>query len=131
MRLVIAAMIFVTMSLIAQNGGNAEAKKLKNPAKATPESIAAGKAVYMKNCTFCHGQAGEGDGAVAKSTKGTKPSNLVDAKWDHGSSDGEIFINIKEGIGPKFEMKATKAKITDPEIWNVVNFIRSLVPAGK
>ena len=52
--------------------------------------------------------------------------------WDHGSTDGEIFTNIKDGIGPKFDMKAMKAKIPmDTDIWNIVNYLRSLGPKGR
>ena len=49
----------------------------------------------------------------------------------HGSTDGEIFTNIKDGIGPKFDMKPMKAKMMDPDIWNVVNYVRSLGPKSK
>ena len=130
--LVLVCALTISISLVAQTNGNAAGKSLKNPAKASPESIAAGKEIYTKRCIFCHGETGKGDGPVAASTKGTKPSNLADAKWDHGSTDGEIFVAIRDGIGPKFDMKGSKGKISDPEIWNVVNFIRSLgCTAGK
>ena len=101
-----------------------DAAKLKNPAKATPESIAAGKTAYNKYCKFCHNEDGTGNGALAP--KDTHPPSLVDAKWDHGSTDGEIFVSIKEGIGPKFDMKPMKAKMMDADIWNVVNYLRSI-----
>jgi len=108
----------------AQAPKNAEAAKIKNPVKATAESIEAGKTTYNKYCKFCHNEGGTGNGALAP--KGTNPPNLVDATWDHGSTDGEIFTNIKEGIGPKFDMKPMKAKMMDTDIWNVVNYLRSL-----
>ena len=75
-------------------------------------------------CKFCHNEDGTGNGALAP--KDTHPPNLIDAKWDHGSTDGEIFTNIKEGIGPKFDMKPMKTKMMDTDIWNVVNYLRSL-----
>ena len=100
------------------------AKKVKNPVKPTAESIEAGKTAYNKYCKFCHNDDATGNGKLAP--KDTHPPNLVDAKWDHGSTDGEIFENIKEGIGPKFDMKPMKAKMKDEDIWNVVNYLRSL-----
>src|SRR5262245_41502255 len=75
-------------------GGSAEARKVKNPVASTPKSIAAGEATYQKYCKFCHGADGKGDGPMAP--KDSHPSNLTDDKWDHGSSDGEIFAVIKE-----------------------------------
>jgi mono/diheme cytochrome c family protein len=108
----------------AQNpGGNPEAKKMKNPVASTPESIKAGQAAFQKYCKFCHGADAKGDGPMAP--EGTHPSNLLDDKWDRGSSDGEIFIVIREGAGPKFDMKGFKSKMTEQEIWNIVNYLRS------
>ncbi len=110
----------------ALNAQSKDAAKTKNPVKATPESIDAGKTAYNKYCKFCHNEGGTGNGALAP--KDTHPPNLIDAKWDHGSTDGEIFENIKEGIGPKFDMKPMKAKMKDEDIWNVINYLRSLGP---
>lgn len=103
---------------------NPEAAKIKNPVKSTPESIAAGKTAYMKYCKFCHNDDATGNGPLAP--KDTHPPSLVDATWDHGSTDGEIFTSIKEGIGPKFDMKPMKTKIMDTDIWNVVNYLHSI-----
>ena len=58
------------------------------------------------------------------------PANLTDAKWDHGSTDGEIFTTIKMGVGPKFDMDSWDGRIKDPDIWNLVNYIRTLGPKG-
>ena len=110
---------------IAQNPGGSEAgKKMKNPVPATPESVAAGKALFQKNCRFCHGAEGKGNGPMAP--EGTHPSDLTDAKWDRGSTDGEIFLVIREGAGPKFDMKGFKSKLSEPDTWNIVNYVRSL-----
>ena len=127
---VAAWLVAVTVAAVsAQAPKNAAAAKLKNPVKATPESIDAGKTAYNKYCKFCHNDGGTGNGALAP--KDTHPPNLVDAQWDHGSSDGEIFTNIKDGIGPKFDMKPMKAKMMDADIWNVVNYLHSLSPKTK
>ncbi len=104
--------------------GNPEAAKMKNPVAASPESIAAGKATFTKNCRFCHGADAKGNGPMAP--QGTHPSDLTDAKWDRGSTDGEIFTVIRDGAGPKFDMKGYKGKLSDTDIWNVVNYLRSI-----
>jgi mono/diheme cytochrome c family protein len=123
--ILIAALLIVLWS----TGAFAQAAKtLKNPAAANPQSIAAGEATFKKACGVCHGPMAHGDGAIVKALKpeATKPSNLADDKWDHGSTDGEIFVNIRDGIGPKFEMKGLKGKLTDAEMWNIVNYLRSI-----
>ena len=129
-RVVLSALTLVCVALVsasagAQNpGGNAEAKKMKNPVESNAASIAAGKTAFQKNCRFCHGTEAKGDGKMAP--EGTHPSDLTDAKWDRGSSDGEIFVVIRDGAGPKFDMKGYKSKMTETDIWNTVNYIRSL-----
>jgi mono/diheme cytochrome c family protein len=115
----------VSSAVGAQNpGGNAEAKKMKNPVASNAASIAAGKAAFQKNCRFCHGAEAKGNGPMAP--EGTHPSDLTDDKLDRGSSDGELFVVIRDGAGPKFDMKGYKSKMTETDIWNVVNYIRSL-----
>jgi mono/diheme cytochrome c family protein len=115
----------VSSAVCAQNpGGSAEARKMKNPVASGAASIAAGKAAFQKNCRFCHGAEAKGNGPMAP--EGTHPSDLTDEKWDRGSTDGEIFAVIRDGAGPKFEMKGYKSKMSDTDMWNVVNYIRSL-----
>ena len=101
------------------------AKALTNPIKSSPQSIEAGQKVYSTSCAPCHGAGGKGDGAVAKNLT-VKPSDLTDPKWDHGATDGEIFVNIRDGIAPQMKMKAFKAKVSDQDIWNIVNYLRSI-----
>jgi mono/diheme cytochrome c family protein len=123
-----AALAIATLAsvpAVAQNpGGNLEAKKMKNPVASSPDSIKAGQALFQKNCRFCHGANAKGNGPMAP--EGTHPSDLTDAKWDRGDSDGEIFVVIRDGAGPKFDMKGYKSKMSETDIWNVVNYLRSL-----
>jgi mono/diheme cytochrome c family protein len=122
-----AAVLIAAFTVQAQNpGGNPEARKLKNPVAATQASVTAGAAAYKKYCSFCHGVAAKGDGPLAP--KGTMPADLTDAKWDRGSTDGEIFTVIMAGAGPKFDMKGFKGKIPDQDVWHMVNYLRSLGP---
>ena len=123
--IVVSVVSLVAISASAQNpGGSPEGKKLKNPVASSPDSIKAGAASFGKYCKFCHGAEAKGNGPMAP--KDTHPSDLTDATWDRGSTDGEIFMVIKEGAGPKFDMKGFKSKMTDQEIWNVVNYLHSL-----
>jgi mono/diheme cytochrome c family protein len=121
----LACAALIGASVFAQSpGGSPEAKKMKNPVASSAASIASGKALFQKNCRFCHGADAKGDGPMAP--EGTHPSNLTDDKWDRGSSDGELFAVIRDGAGPKFDMKGYKSKMTETDIWNVVNYVRSL-----
>ncbi|HYE89254.1 MAG TPA: cytochrome c [Vicinamibacterales bacterium] len=107
----------------------AEAKKMKAAFPSSPAAIGAGKVLYAKYCRFCHGTAGAGDSTMAPKTM--KPSNLTDAEWTRGSTEGEIFWVIQNGAPPKYDMKGLKGKISDADTWNLVHFVRSLGGAGK
>lgn len=128
-------LVFVACTLLAgtgsaQNpGGSPEGKKLKNPVATSAASVSAGQQTFQKMCAFCHGKDAAGNGPLAP--KGTSPSNLIDPTWDRGDTDGEIFLVLRDGAGPKFEMKGYKGKIPDPDLWNVVNYLRSLSSRGK
>lgn len=130
--LIIAGVLLAAVTASAQtSGGNAAARALKNPVAATPTSITAGAAAYKKYCAFCHGENAKGNGPLAP--KDSNPSDLTDATWTSGSTDGEIFTTIANGTGPNSKMVGFKGKMPDQDIWHIVNFLRSLGPkaAGR
>jgi mono/diheme cytochrome c family protein len=106
----------------------ANPKALKNPVAADAASVDAGRALYAKYCRACHGAEGKGDGPAAAAMKDVKPADLSDATWTNGSTDGEIYATIHDGIGPKFAMNAFTGRLDDTQIWNVVNFVKMLGP---
>ena len=123
-RVILAAFVLAFGGRIAVTAqSNPDAAKVKNPIAASPESLAAGQQTYRRRCASCHGIGGEG--GPGNDLIPAAP-NLVDEAWDHGSSDGEIFDNIKNGIGPDFNMVPWKDTLKDDEIWSVVNYLRSI-----
>ncbi len=129
---VLAFIVFITVAawptaLAQQPRRNAEAQKLKNPVPGDTESVEAGKKLYQRHCASCHGPQAKGDGGMALS--GGTPSDLTDETWDYGSTDGEIFVAIRDGVSS--DMLAYKEKLNEKQIWQVVNFIRSLGPKSK
>ena len=104
-------------------------KTIKNPVAATPESLAVGKRLYDRLCAECHGATGLGDGEKAKKLAAAgepKAPDLTDDKWDHGSTDGEIFVDIRDGLGSTMSGLKGKPGIGPEEIWHLVNYVRSL-----
>ena len=126
-----AAWVGIAVDVRAQGasrapGGNPTAAAVKNPVDATPESISKGRSSYDKACKNCHGQQGLGDGPFAP--KDPPPANLVDADWTYGSSDGEVYDIIANGVGGSSKMKGFRSSMTATDMWNVVNYLRSLGP---
>jgi cytochrome c oxidase cbb3-type subunit 3 len=103
--------------------GAPDAGQIKNPVAASAESVAAGQQLYRRQCASCHGINGEG--GPGNDLIPAAP-DLTDATWDHGSSDGAIFDSIRNGVAPEFNMVPFKDKLTDTDIWNVVNYLRSI-----
>lgn len=96
--------------------------KTANPVKSSKESIAAGKALWSLHCASCHGKTGLGDGSKAAQLK-TQPEDMTKG-GAQTQSDGSIAFKITEG---RDDMPSFKKKIPDQEdIWNLVNFIRTL-----
>jgi mono/diheme cytochrome c family protein len=102
------------------------AARMKNPVAANETSVNAGHQLYDKQCAGCHGDTGKGDGAMGEELN-PKPANLADADWKHGSTDGEIFVVIRDGV-KNTGMKPYARKMTAHQMWDVVNYLRSIGP---
>lgn len=96
--------------------------KKPNPIKPTPASVAEGKKMYGFDCAMCHGVSGDGKGDLAGELKLSlkdfrDPATLKDV------TDGEMFYVILKGKAP---MVGEEGRQTPEEIWNMINFVRSL-----
>jgi cytochrome c oxidase cbb3-type subunit 3 len=77
--------------------------------------LAAGSAIYTKNCVACHGDKGQG---------GVGP-NLTDAYWIHKGGIKEIFYSVKYGW-PEKGMKSWKDEMSPQQMAQVSSFVRTL-----
>ena len=107
-----------------------EEKVLENPVQATPESVATGKRYFDKLCAERHGEKGDGVSPIAATMAAdeVRPPDLTDDKWDHGATDGDLFVSIRDGVGGPGAMKGLNGRpgIGPMEMWQMVNYIRSL-----
>jgi mono/diheme cytochrome c family protein len=95
-------------------------KTMKNPVAVGDASTKAGQALYTKNCASCHGKAGLGDGVKARSLK-QFPGDFSKADYQK-QSDGDQFYKTKFG---RDEMPKYDGKLSDDDIWNIVNYMRT------
>src|SRR5580704_15337272 len=61
----------------------ANAKKVVNPVKSTPEGLKQAAQLFQANCALCHGKTGAGDGP-AGANQPQQPANFTDPNlMDH------------------------------------------------
>jgi cytochrome c oxidase cbb3-type subunit 3 len=122
--------LLLLVGVAAQNSKSPKAAAAKDqaPPPFTRKSIAQGKQLYLIHCVECHDQDGKGLGR--RDFSGTPPADLTDpGEWMHGTSAAEIFASIRAGT--KEDMPPFKDKLRDEQIWDTVNFVRSLWPDAK
>ena len=98
---------------------------LRNPIPRSAESIARGRQLFEKNCAVCHGAQGRGDGAAAEALP-QRPDDLSRIAPPPIFPDGVVAYRIINGVKM---MPAFKSTLSENEIWDLLNFIRSLAPA--
>jgi len=104
-----------------------DAAKVANPVKPTAASVAAGKKMYGYDCAMCHGKDGDGKGDLAADMK-LKMLDYTDPAALKDKTDGELFYIIKNGKG---DMPSEGDRAKPDEVWNLVNYIRSLAKKSK
>ena len=81
---------------------------------------AAGKTEYAKKCASCHGQAGEGKDAIAKSLK--VQLKHLGSKEVQAKNDADLKKISIEGAGKMKPVKDLDEKTAD----NIVAYLRTL-----
>lgn len=97
----------------------------RNPIPRNAASVARGRALFQNDCAVCHGAEGRGDGPAAAGLPG-KPDDLGRIAPPPIFPDGVVAYRIRNGTG---FMPAFKATLAENEVWDLLNFIRSLAPA--
>ncbi len=92
----------------------------ENPVEPTANSVGNGRALFQTHCVVCHGPQGRGDGAAAAGLN-PRPADLVQSA--RMLSDGVVAGVITDGRGA---MPSFKAALTQPQIWDLTNFVKSL-----
>ncbi len=104
-----------------------------NPLRADAVTLAAGQQIYQANCVTCHGANGGGDGPTAAGLN-PRPSDFSLHMPPGKHTDGQVFLWIKDGF-PGTAMPAWGARLSDEQIWQLVNYLRTFglatsVPGG-
>ena len=106
-------------AVILVSGGGTEAAR--NPFPPNPESLEAGRVVYEQRCQTCHGLEGRGDGPAAADLV-PPPADLTVHAPLHPEHD--LFRFVRDGI-PGTAMAPLGDRLSDEEIWHVVNYVKT------
>ena len=121
--------ILVAMAVLMAGTGAMYADLLRaafqrNPVPRTAASIARGRALFREDCAVCHGNLGRGDGPAAAGMA-RRPDDLSRIAPPPVFPDGVVAYRISNGEG---QMPAFKETLREDEIWDLLNYIRSLAP---
>jgi len=102
----LAALALILATHLAAQSDRAEAQQ--NPFTGQPAAIAAGKTLYTAQCQNCHATG--------------------IAIYPHGGADGEIFLNIRNGIRNTPMQPYTQ--LSTDQTWQIIAYMRTLTPAA-
>lgn len=104
-------------------------KEWKNPIPDTLESQQQGSEHFQHHCMICHGLDGHATG-VPFASKMDPPVPDLSSRDVQGYTDGQLKWIIQNGIAPS-GMPGWNGILDDNEMWNIVNHVRHLPPAGS
>jgi mono/diheme cytochrome c family protein len=118
--LALAALLLVGTSLFYAD--LLRAAFARNPIPRTAQSVERGRRLFHQDCAVCHGERGRGDGPAAAGFP--KPlDDLSTIAPPPIFPDGVVAYRIANGVDL---MPAWKSVLSDNDIWDLINFIRSL-----
>jgi mono/diheme cytochrome c family protein len=98
----------------------------ENPFPATEQNLAEGRQNYEKQCAFCHGLDGKGQGPSGIQFYPPVPSL---AQPEEELPDGQVHFVVTKGI--RYTAMPSFAKVlTDEEIWKITLWVRQLAQSG-
>ncbi|MHB2018786.1 MAG: c-type cytochrome [Candidatus Xenobia bacterium] len=94
------------------------------PVHADPADVAAGKALFHKNCVACHGIHGDGKGPAAAGLS-PAPANFTDKAFMSTQKDTDLQRIILNGFQGS-AMASWRGKLSDQQVAQLISYIRSL-----
>lgn len=88
------------------------------------QTNSAGKALYDKNCAFCHGVDGRADTPVGRILN-PRPRRFADPVEMARITDDQMIKSIKEGI-PGTAMAPWGKRLSEPQIGDLIDYIHTL-----
>jgi mono/diheme cytochrome c family protein len=99
---------------------------LHSPIEMTEVTVEKGKTIYGKFCIHCHGETGQGDGAVV--SRGGHPPPTAYSGPLKDLPEGKMFHTLTYGKGM---MGSHASQLTKEERWTVIQYVKYLQNGGK
>jgi cytochrome c oxidase cbb3-type subunit III len=110
------AAIFLGAFLGFMATASAQPQAASNPFTSA-QDIATGRQFFLGHCAQCHGHDGQGG----------RGANLTTGRFQHGSSDTELFLTIQKGIR---DTEMPRSRLPEPDLWKLIAYLRSLTRQG-
>ncbi len=101
-----------------------------NPVAMSTASAAHGETIFMERCTGCHGRRADGRGPNSLDIS-PRPRNLTNAAFIHSVSDHRLFESIQYGVEGTAMPSWMDYGLTQSDVGDIVNYIRSLNNPGN
>ncbi len=101
----------------------------ESPLAAREENVRRGQRAFSFYCAACHGLDGQNTG-VPFADAMSPPVPKLTAPEVQRYTDGQLHSVIRNGLWPS-GMPAARGLLSDEEIWEIVQYLRHLPPAGS
>lgn len=118
--LILMTMLFAVLAFGVADGSwlrhvPAKDHERKNPYDGQADAVAAGRLIYADHCSKCHGENAQG-------TKKRPP--LRSARVQQEASEGDLHWLLLNGNMARG--MPSWSKLGDPQIWQVIRYVKSL-----
>jgi len=96
-------------------------------AHAQQPDLTAGRALFVKRCSVCHGEKADGNSNLARMLD-PKPANLLVSKLDSVARN-QIIRKGGAAVGRSPVMPNWEAELSEAELRDVIGYVASLPPA--
>ncbi len=123
-----AGLLLVLVLLLAGCANWPEfSKRVENPYPGDATAVVRGNDLYVgQGCAVCHGEKGAGNGTAAARLPVLLP-DFTNRERMITRADPDLFWAITRGR-EKAKMPAYGQELSENDIWDLVNYLRSLYP---
>lgn len=93
----------------------------------SPESVARGRALFVRHCAICHGERADGRG-IRREGLSPRPADLTRAEWKRDQDLSDVVATIRDGK-PRTAMPAWRG-LGDRSVEDLAAYVWSLSERG-